>query len=264
MIDIHTHLIPGLDDGSPDMKTSLEQLSKAAKAGVKRVYLTSHYFKGHYEYSREEYDTRYKELVTELDKTGVKLELRPGFEVFTQSGIIEDIVAKSLYLGDSKYVLLESELNGLPPDFYTCVYPILRAGLKPILAHAERYVSIMNKPTEARSLIEKNIYIQVNASSLVGLYGDKVKNTAKALIENGWVHFVASDNHGRTPVESYLDAHTLISSKVDQRTADLLMKDFPSRIESNEHIPYRYVDVIRPHHHRRKRRSWFKRLLRYL
>ncbi len=264
MIDIHTHLVPGLDDGSPDLKTTMEHLSRAAKVGVKRIYLTSHYFKGHYEYSREDYDRRFKEVEAELAKAGVKLELRPGFEVFAQAGIIEDIIAKSLYLGDSKYVLVESELNGLPPDFYTCVYPLLRAGLKPILAHAERYVSIMQKPSEARSLIDRNIYMQVNASSLVGLYGDKVKTTAKTLIENGWAHFVGSDNHGRTPVESYLDAHTLISSKVDQKTADMLMKDFPSRIESNLQIPYRYVEVIRPRHHRRKRRSWLKKLLRYL
>lgn len=264
MIDIHTHLVPGLDDGSPDLKTSVEHLTRAAKAGVKRVYLTSHYFKGHYEYSREDYDRRFTEVETELAKAGVKLELRPGFEVFTQAGIIEDIIAKSLFLGDSKYVLVESELNGLPPDFYTCVYPLLRAGLKPILAHAERYVSIMQKPTEARSLIDRNIYMQINASSLVGLYGDKVRSTAKTLIENGWAHFVGSDNHGRTPVESYLDAHTVISSKVDQKTADMLMKDFPSRIESNLQIPYRYVEVIRPRHHRRKRRSWLKKLLRYL
>lgn len=260
MIDIHCHLVPGLDDGSPDQSISLERLRQADASGVSRIYLTSHYFKGHYEYSRNQYDDLVTKLKEDLSIEGSKIELRPGFEVFVQPDILDDIKDKSLFLGDSRYVLVESELNGLPPSFYSLVYPMLRSGLMPVLAHAERYVSIMHKPDEAGDLVSRNIYIQINAGSLLGFYGDKVRSTAIKLLEKGWCHFLGSDDHGRGEYSTYLKARNWIAEHIDETTANLLCKDFPSRIEEGIKIPYKYVELVHTHSSHRRKKGILQRL----
>lgn len=258
MTDIHSHLIPNLDDGSTSLKRSLEIFSQMSQRGIKELYLTSHYFRGHYHYLREEYDQKFEDLRLATEKEGIELKLYPGFEIFVQPGIVEDIKEKNLCLGDSKYVLIESELNGLPDDFYANVYPILRAGYKPILAHAERYVSIMKNPELAYDLIGRDIYIQSNAGSFLGFYGEKVKQTVWELLENGWIHFIASDEHGKGNFQTLFDAKELIKEKIDEHTTELLFNKFPKAIASGEPIPYIYLQIEETR--RKRRRSLWEKL----
>jgi protein-tyrosine phosphatase len=259
MIDIHCHLLPNIDDGSDDLGKSVQQLRQMEECGVSEVYLTSHYFRGHYHYPRAEYDAKLSVLREEAQKAGLKIKLHSGFEVFIQPGIIEDIKEKSLTLGDSNYVLIESELNGLPTDFYQNVFPLLRAGYKPILAHSERYVSIMKKASKARELVDRDIYIQTNAGSLLGHYGEKVRQTAWTLINNGWTHFVASDDHVRMDYGVFIEARDLITERIDERTSNLLCHKYPASISKREKIPYSYVIVHKTHH--KQHGSWLRRLL---
>jgi protein-tyrosine phosphatase len=259
MIDIHTHLLPNIDDGSKDIADSLKQLTKMAEGGIKSAYLTSHYFRGHYQYDRAEYDRKFTFVADKAKEAGIPITLIPGFEIFLQSDILIDIKKHNLTLGDSPYVLIESELNGLPNDFYNNIFPLLRAGYKPILAHAERYVSIMRKPARAGFLGQRNVYIQTNSGSLLGLYGEKVKNTAWELVNNGWTHFIASDDHVRGAYYSYFEARDEVESQIDNHTAHLLFYEYPASIANHKSIPYQYVHIYRPQH-RHKRRSWLKRL----
>ncbi len=258
MIDIHSHIIPYIDDGSTSLEQSLAQLKKAEEGGVSEIYLTSHYFRGHYQYTRQEYDEKLNALREQTQKAGLQIKLISGFEVFIQPGILDDIQEHSLTMGDSRYVLIESELNGLPPDFYANVYPLLRAGYKPILAHAERYVSIMRKPSKARELTDRDIYIQSNAGSLLGGYGEKVRQTAWVLLENGWTHFLASDDHARGEYGALFEGAKLVEKRIDGLTAKLLTQDYPARIESGENIPYSYVMVRKSRH--RPKKSVLRRL----
>lgn len=258
MIDIHSHILPNIDDGSTSIEQSLEQLKQAEEGGISKIYLTSHYFRGHYHYTRQEYDEKLNKLRDQAQIAGLKIDIISGFEVFIQSGILDDIKEKSLTMGDSPYVLIESELNGLPADFYANVYPLLRAGYKPILAHAERYVSIMHKPSKARELVDRNIYIQSNAGSFLGLYGEKIRQTAWTLLDNGWTHFLASDDHVRGEYGAFFEARKLIEKRIDGLTAELLTQGHPAKIGSGEKIPYAYVMVKRPRHHRKK--SMLRRL----
>ncbi|HNQ39887.1 MAG: capsular biosynthesis protein [Candidatus Cloacimonas sp.] len=261
MIDIHTHLLPNIDDGSKSLDDSLRQLWQMTEGGIKRVYLTAHYFRGHYQYSRQEYDEKFNTIVNKAKEAGIDLDIQPGFEIYLQPDILEDIKTQNLTLGKSSYILLESDLNGLPNDFYNNIFPLLRAGYKPILAHAERYVSIMQKPSRAENLIYRNIYLQTNAGSLLGLYGDKVKSTAWILVNKGWTHFIASDDHIRGKYLAYFEARNKVEEMIDNHTAHLLFYVFPSCIASGENIPYEYVQVYRPHHsHHHHKRSLIKRI----
>lgn len=254
MIDVHCHLIPNIDDGSKDEKHSLKQIMKMDAGGITHAFLTSHYFKGHYEYSRQEYLNKLQSLQKQATAAGAKIKLIPGFEIFLQPNILQDIEEKQLTLGDSKYILIESELNGLPVDFYSNIFPLLRAGYRPILAHAERYVSVMKKPGDLESLIGRNIYIQVNGGSLMGHYGQKVKDTAWKLIKYGLVHVIGSDDHVRGPYQSYFDALQAIEAEIDHHTVELLTVKHPQMIVDNEPMPYHYVYVDLPSDMSRYRR----------
>ncbi|MDD3535609.1 MAG: capsular biosynthesis protein [Candidatus Cloacimonetes bacterium] len=258
MIDIHCHILHQIDDGSTELTQSVKQLKLMESGGVSDVYLTSHYFRGHYQYSREEYDAKLKSLQEAATAEGLKLNLHAGFEVFVQPGIIDDIAQKNLCLGKSNYVLIESELNGLPVDFYQNVYPLLRAGYKPILAHAERYVSIMKRPSKARELSDRDIYIQCNAGAFLGHYGDKVKHTAWELLNNGWVHFIASDDHVRMEYGALFEAAKRVEERIDKTTRNLMFREYPARIGNGETIPYSYVIVKKPS--KRRRKSVWRRL----
>jgi protein-tyrosine phosphatase len=242
------------------MDESLKQLKLMAAGGVTQVFLTSHYFRGHYHYTRDEYLSKFNELQQEARNQLIPIELIPGFEVFLQTGIEEDIVQHQLTLGDSSYVLIESELNGLPSDFYDNVYKILRKGYKPILAHAERYVSIMTKSSEAKDLVDRNMYIQVNAGSLTGLYGDKVQRTAWRLVDSGLAHFIGSDDHVRGPYDAFFQARNMISERIDNVTAELLFKTHSNAIMNNAKIPYRYVMVQKQHRKSNHKKGFFSKI----
>lgn len=257
MIDVHCHLLPQIDDGSVSAEKSLQQLRLMAAGGIKHAFLTAHYMRGLYKYDRSEYDAKLAALQAEAKENGINIGLHPGFEVFIQPNVLDDIEKHHLVLGNSRYVMVESDLNGLPDDFYDYIFPLLRKGYKPILAHAERYVSIMKHPRDARHLIGNNVYIQVNAGSLLGVYGEKVRQTAWLLMRNGWVHLIGSDDHARAPYGSYFQALELLKDDLDRHVVELLSREFPQMILDDKSIPYKYV-YIQPEtrHHSRKKSLW--------
>ncbi len=259
MIDIHCHLLPQIDDGSDSSEKSLQQLEIMSKGGITDAFLTSHFMPGTYHYERSAYDAKLKQLQDLATENGLKIRLHPGFEIYLHPFSLKDIQKHNLKLGNSRYILVESDLNGLPSDFYENLYPLLRKGYKPILAHAERYVSIMNKVHDAKDLIRRDIYMQVNAGSLLGLYGEKVRQTAWLLLRNGWAHFLASDDHAKAPYGAYFEAIELIKSELDTEVAGLLTQDFPAKILKNESVPFKYVYLRSSgssQRHRRKKNIW--------
>jgi len=249
MIDVHCHLMPQIDDGSQSEQKSVEQMRIMAMGGITHAFLTAHYMQGVYDYDRSEYDAKLARMRELARENNIAISLEQGFEIYLHPKSAEEVEHSNLTLGKSKYVLLESDLNGLPPDFYYNVFPLLRKGYKPILAHAERYVSIMKKITRARDLIDRIFYLQVNSGSLLGLYGEKVRQTAWVLVRNGWAHLLGSDDHGRAPYGSYFQATELLQEDLDGQTVELLTQDFPQMILENKAIPHKYVYIQHSHSH---------------
>ena len=260
MIDTHCHLLPNIDDGSSSFEASLQLLQQMVEDGITHTFLTSHYLPGLYQYDRALYDERFEELQTIVQKEDIHMTLYPGFEVFLNPTTITDIERFNLTLGNSHYVLIECDLNGLPKDFYENVYPLLRNGYRPILAHTERYVSIMHKPHNAKELMEKDIYLQINAGSLLGKYGEKVRQTAWVLLDNGWAHLLGSDSHANEPNNLFPQAIKLIKERIDEHTVQLLTQDFPQMIINDEQIPLFYVYINSSHHHHHHHKSFWERI----
>jgi protein-tyrosine phosphatase len=199
--------------------------------------------KGKYQFSHEEYTSKFRDLEAEVKHQNIQINLYPGAEVYLYNGVCEDIMKNKLTLADSSYVLIETDLNGFPADMQKNIYTLLRHGFKPILAHAERYVSVMMKSHEAKELINRSVYIQVNAASLLGGYGDKVKQTAWKLVNKGWVHFLGSDHHAKNDYTAFVKAKEKIIEHVDEKTANLLTVTHPKAILNNEKVDYDYVIV---------------------
>lgn len=246
MIDCHTHLLPNLDDGSTNLKSSILAIRQMAEGGIKSIICTTHYMPGLYQYSAEDYQAKFRELEQEVKQQNIPVDLYPGAEVYLIYGIADSIKKNKLTLADSSYVLFETNLNGFPPDLQKNIFDLLRRGYKPILAHAERYVSVMKKSHEAKEMINRSVYIQISAGSVIGGYGEKVKQTAWKLLNNGWVHFLGSDHHTKSDYGAFFKARDKIIEHIDTETADLLTQDHPQSILNDERIEFDYVLIQKP------------------
>ncbi len=253
MIDIHTHLLVGVDDGSTDLELSVTRLRSMKEVGVKGVVLTSHYMRGSFDNTAEILAPKFKTLLDAAREDKNDIDLYTGYEVYLAPDVANDIEEYNLTLNKGRYVLVETDLNAFPADLKENLFQIVRKGYKPILAHGERYVNILNHLSEADDLINRDVYIQVNAASLLGGYGRKVRETAWGLLENGWVHFIASDDHCRNPFYNLHIARERIIESIDEYTANLLTSVYPQRMINGEDIPYRYVDIK---HEKRKKSFW--------
>ena len=195
--DLHMHVVPGVDDGSFDMRMSLVMLELAYEQGVREIFCTSHNV-----YSEEEI-TRYKSQFMMLQMMAKShfpdLKLHMGCELLCAGEYIDDIlygleIGVFLPLGNSKCVLTELYPDVTPEEATAVVETLVAAGWKPILAHTERYPALFECGT-LQELINLGAKIQVNLYSLVEENKDDVKQRARHLIDNHLAHFVGSDAH---------------------------------------------------------------------
>ena len=198
-IDIHCHIMPGVDDGSPDVETSLEMLKVAEKNGIEKVILTPHHKPMHHNVSPEHNRTYCKKLQDIAIKAGLNINLYSGNEIYysdeTQRELQEGRICT---LAGSDYVLVEFHPTNPYKAIHNGIYQVQAAGFMPIIAHVERYSDIVSHASYVEDLIDMGCYIQVNASSIMGKYGFGISHFSKKLLKNHLVHFVATDAHDAT------------------------------------------------------------------
>lgn len=191
--DIHTHLLPGIDDGAVDMKMTLRMTEIARKNGICNIIATPHHIPG------EHYDLMEIKSIFQIVKDNLlemNINLFLGNEIYLNSGTLESINSgKALTLAESRYVLIESS----PSEDYNSIYnglrDILLHGYVPILAHTERYHCLVRKMKRIEELISLGCYIQVNAASITGSRFSPEYRFIKKLCKQDQVHFIASDCH---------------------------------------------------------------------
>jgi len=239
MIDIHTHILHNCDDGSDSLELSLKQISNMIDKGVTDIVLTPHYMNSYVQTDAIIIDKQFKELQNAT--TDLNINLHKAGEIFLTPGVDEKI-SKNLCIGDSSYILVETNMGEFTPDIYETLFLLVRKGYKPILAHPERYNYIMNDPEMAEDFLHRNVYLQINAGSILGLYGSKVAKTAWYLINHGFAHFIASDNHCK--VDEYILPVALeaIRGNIDDYTVNLLSEVNPKKMLNNEKIKYFYLE----------------------
>lgn len=202
MIDIHSHIIPEIDDGSPSIAESLKMLASEVAEGVDTVIATPHHnILRNYMSSPKEIQEKFSELKAEAEKAGLPVKLLLGQEIFFST--VEDVVSmldkgELLTLAGTKNVLLEFSFTNRPHHIVDAMYPFFAHGYQVIIAHIERYEWMTEEL--AIELKEEGCMIQINAGSVLGNNGKQAKNLCKSLLKCGVVDFVASDVHAfRSP-----------------------------------------------------------------
>ncbi len=225
MIDIHAHVLPFLDDGSNSVEDSINILKNAKECGVTHIVATPH-FKNSYKASINQIQDAYSLLLPYAQNLGIQLYL--GQEIKHYGSDLKKVVeGEHLTLNNTKAVLLEFD-SFIEEDISEVVYSYVKKGFIPIVAHVERYPYCLDF-----SMLEdiKSLggLIQVNASSLVGKIGGKVKKFIIKAIKFGLVDFVASDVHSFRENDMKL-AYELVKKKFDKQVADDLFYNHQNQI----------------------------------
>lgn len=195
MIDIHCHLLFGVDDGSDSMKESLGMLEKAAKQGIGTIILTPHYRHGMFPYKNDTIEHNFAELLPYAKKLGVNIFL--GTEYNVNSYMFEYYRKGRCHtLADSKYILTEYTHATEFSYIRQMTEEALRYGYIPIIAHVERYECMVEDPERTDELRDMGAWIQCNADAVLGIDGRGPKKFCKKLLKAGYVDVIASDSHG--------------------------------------------------------------------
>lgn len=240
MIDIHIHILPGIDDGSPSLEDSLYMADIAASSGVDTIIMTPHcnipdYYDNYYSLQLMR---AFSELKKALEQARIPVQVLPGMEIFTTpdiSSLIQN--RKVIGLNFSKYILVEFNFGADAQWMTDRLSEILRTGKTPIIAHPERYDCTFEQPQTAVIWAEMGCLLQCNKGSFLGSFGRQVEETAHMLLDHRLVSFIASDAHRtnvRTP--NMREIYQYISSQYSEETAMSLMNDNPLRLCRNEDI----------------------------
>ena len=229
MIDIHTHILPKVDDGSQSLEESLELLKGAAKEGTTDLIITCHYDKeGYYHKKRAELLDRF--ALFREQAADIPVELYLGNELYIHRDLARDLINGTCSpLADSHYVLVEFPFESYSEDYDDILYDIKRAGYQIIIAHPERYESVQDDEDFCERWLEEGYLLQSNVSSL-----KHHKRTMDTLLSNKWISFMASDGHNlRRPI-LMKDGYDYIKRKYGPQRAQDLFVINPMRVIRNE------------------------------
>ncbi|MDQ0348993.1 tyrosine-protein phosphatase [Ancylobacter vacuolatus] len=196
MIDLHNHILPGIDDGAADLSVSVEMARMHVAQGVEIVACTPHILPGVYHNEGEAIRRAVDALQQVLDEAGVPLILIPGADNHVVPDFVDELrKGRLLTLGDTRYVLVEPPHNVAPARLDELVFTILLANYVPILTHPERLKWIEEKYELIERMAAHGIWMQITSGSLTGRFGRRPKYWAERMIGEGRVHILASDAH---------------------------------------------------------------------
>ena len=206
MIDIHSHLIPNVDDGAKSPEETIELIKEAREAGITDIILTPHYIINSYEQNAETLILLKDKLQQIINSENIKVNLHIGMEVYITDDLVEILKQnKILTLAGSKYLLMELPLNTNVQYLDMVIFKLIENNIIPIIAHPERYKFVQEDPSKVRELIESGCLIQSNIGSILGIYGKKAKKTIKYLLKNDLINFIATDTHRKNTIYPLLE-----------------------------------------------------------
>lgn len=235
MIDFHSHILPGIDDGSRNLEQSIAMVNEAKKAGFTKIISTSHYMENYYECN--ERDRR--QLLKKVQENVQGIELILGNEIYITNNIIELLQnGQASSINGTKYVLFEFPLiTTRPMNDKEVIYRLVENGYIPIIAHPERYPFIQENPDYLFELEEMGALFQSNYGSIIGMYGLKAKKTLKILLKSNLISFFGSDVH--RPEQVYNKMPKIIK-KLKKIISNEEFEEFteinPEKVLKNENI----------------------------
>ncbi|CRK80165.1 tyrosine-protein phosphatase [Neobacillus massiliamazoniensis] len=249
MIDLHCHILPGIDDGAPNLSESIRMAKKAVEQGVHTIVATPHHMNNQYENRRNSILKRVEELNQALLQEQLNVKIIPGQEVRVYGELVEDfLTGEILPINDSPYVLVEFPSSQVPRYTEKLFYDMQLNGLIPIIVHPERNQEVIEHPNLLYRLVEKGAFTQITAASLCGDFGKKIKQFSQQLIEANLTHFIASDAHNTSNRTCRMrEAFDIVQKKygnemlyIFQENAEIVLegghlyKEVPERIQKKK------------------------------
>jgi protein-tyrosine phosphatase len=259
MIDLHSHILPGIDDGARNLEESLEMARLYVERGFRQVVVTPHALTDSLGKDLARSITLQVENLNailrkqEIDltlKTGMEIALTPEVPDFLDQGLL-------LPLAGSRYVLIEPPFESLPIHWEQIFFNIASRGHRILLAHPERCAQLARKPALFDRLIETGVYLQVNWGSLIGLHGRPSMKTARYLVRKGYIHCLATDSHDMRHRNAAPVPHVSrkIVEWIGRNNLSLLAIANPARVVADH--PLEAMDVSETDHPPSRRRWMF-------
>jgi protein-tyrosine phosphatase len=195
MIDLHCHVLPGVDDGAVDLADTLAMARAAVEQGCRAIAATSHLWEGLFATSPELLREEYPGVVEAVRRAGIPLQVLPGAENYFGGGDPVLFAERAVPLGAGAFVLVDFSLDEVPDGITEMIAALAARGRRPLIAHPERNRELQSDPTPIADWVERGAIVQVNASSLLGIHGEEARDAAEVLLGSGAAHVLASDAH---------------------------------------------------------------------
>lgn len=259
MIDLHCHMLPGIDDGAPDMPTALAMARAAIADGIEITACTPHIFPGRYDNSRQTIEWSAQALRQALHEEDIPLRIVIGADTHLVPGLLGRLRNGEVpTLAGSSYLLVEPAHHLIPPDFEQSVGDLLAAGYLPIITHPERLSWIGDYYDIFSRLAERGAWMQITAGSLTGRFDSEARYWGEKMLDEGLVHLLATDAHGTGKRPPRLAEGRRAAEKwVGADEAARLVIDRPRCVI--EHLPPTHT--LPPSRQTRARSGWLRRIV---
>ncbi len=236
-IDIHAHILPGVDDGAKTMEESIDMLKLAYSQGIRKIIATPHYQIG-MKQSIEQLEAILKKVNENAKKIDRDFNIYLGNEIYYDEGCLDMVnQKKALTLNNSRYVLVEFSMDESYKRMYNGMRDFITEGYSPVIAHIERYRTLWKKEDKILELINLGCYMQVNINSIKGGILDRESANLKKLISNGLIHFIATDTHNikeRKPIME--DIIVNLKKNVNSKIIHNILYENPLKVIENKCI----------------------------
>ena len=197
MVDLHSHLIWDIDDGSKSREMTINMLKQAVEGGTKKLVLTPHYLPGYYEVPNIKVKERRKDIELLAKEFNLDIEIYCGQEVYFNEKILENFENNLIgTINESRYMLIEFNMRSFSIKEVTeILYELQIKGIVPVIAHPERYIKFIKNPSLINEFVKEGFLFQLNIGSITGEFGKEVKKTAELFLKNKIYSFFGSDAH---------------------------------------------------------------------
>lgn len=234
MIDMHAHIIWGVDDGPKTFEETQELIRLAEKEGIEQIIATSHALHPSYHADIQEVEEKLQVLTDWISEQGIDIKVHMGHEVRVTEAIIDEIKNRNVStLNGTNYVLIEFPSATVPLFAKEIVKQLLNQGYVPIIAHPERNKLLANQSEKLRELIDLGAYAQVTAGTLAGAFGKDVQKIALRMVDEGLIHCYGSDVHNDSTRDFKFDAGlTILENKNRQEMVEYLLENNERLLEN--------------------------------
>ncbi|MFS0562937.1 CpsB/CapC family capsule biosynthesis tyrosine phosphatase [Terribacillus sp. 179-K 1B1 HS] len=197
MIDIHCHILPGVDDGARTMEDSIAMARSAIAQGIHTIVATPHHRNNQFDNYRVDIMSRVDELNRKLREENIQIDILPGQEIRIYGDLIDGVITEEILPVNSNtpYILVELPTSTVPKYTNKLLNNLQVEGFTPVIVHPERNSELLTKPDKLYELVKSGVLTQVTAASLLGKFGKKIRNFSHEIVQSNLTHLIASDAH---------------------------------------------------------------------